>query len=46
MKSLINAYDKMELLEEKKSLLSGIQITPKRKIGIALSTKIYSALFE
>lgn len=46
MKELINTYDKLETVKEKSRLLSDIQITEKRKLGNALSNKIFCYLCE
>lgn len=42
---LIIAYNKLETVTEKEKMLSSIQITDKRKLGVALSKKIYNSLF-
>lgn len=42
---LINTYEKMLDIKDKENLLSTIQITDKRKLGIALSKKIYNSLY-
>lgn len=44
MKNLIHSYNALEELELKYNMLSVIQITEKRKLGNALSKKIYQAL--
>jgi hypothetical protein len=43
MYNLIKEWDKLETLEEKEMMLTNLQITEKRKIGKALSKKIYNA---
>jgi crossover junction endonuclease MUS81 len=44
MNSLIDAYNTCEDDTQKQSLLSGIELTSKRKIGEAISKKVYSAI--
>ena len=44
MNELIRAYDSISALKE--LLLSDIDVSEKRKLGISLSTKIYKSLFE
>lgn len=41
MKALVDKYNECGSVENKANMLSVIQITEKRKIGVALSTKIY-----
>jgi crossover junction endonuclease MUS81 len=43
--NLINTYDKLIDIGEKEKLLSIIQLTDKRKLGMALSKKIYNSLY-
>lgn len=42
---LINAYNNLHDINEKEVLLSVIQLNDKRKLGVALSKKIYNSLF-
>jgi crossover junction endonuclease MUS81 len=42
---LINTYEKIVDISEREKLLSSIQVTDKRKLGIALSKKIYNSLY-
>lgn len=42
---LINAYNNIDNLDKKEKMLSCIQITNKRKLGMALSKKIYNSLY-
>lgn len=44
MRALLDAYEVCIDTPEKETMLSGIQITPKRKLGKALSKRIYEAL--
>ena len=46
MKDLLNKYDEINELNDKLKLLSNIQVTEKRKLGNALSSKIYKCLCE
>lgn len=46
MKSLIECYLNCETIENKYSMLANIQINDKRKLGNAMSKKIYQALCE
>lgn len=43
--NLINSYDKLEDISIKESMLSSIIINGKRKLGNALSKKIYNSLY-
>jgi crossover junction endonuclease MUS81 len=43
---LINAYNNIDNVLEREKMLSCIQLTNKRKLGIALSKKIYKSLYE
>lgn len=43
--SLINAYDKLLDVTEKEIMLSNIKINDKRRLGLALSKKIYNSLY-
>ena len=42
---LINTYEKIVDISERGKLLSTIQVTDKRKLGVALSKKIYNSLY-
>jgi crossover junction endonuclease MUS81 len=42
---LIKEYEKLKECKEKETLLSNIQINDKRKLGVALSKKIYNSLY-
>lgn len=46
MKDLIDAYNKCDDVKSKHNLLANIQINQKRKLGSAVSKKIYEALCE
>ena len=42
---LINTYDRILDINDREKLLSSIQVNDKRKLGIALSKKIYNSLY-
>jgi ERCC4-type nuclease len=42
---LINTYEKILDISEREKMLSTIQVTDKRKLGVALSKKIYNSLY-
>jgi crossover junction endonuclease MUS81 len=42
---LINSYNSLSVISEREKLLSTIQLTDKRKLGVALSKKIYNSLY-
>lgn len=43
--NLINTYEKLHNISDREKLLSTIMINDKRKLGIALSKKIYNSLY-
>jgi hypothetical protein len=46
MAILLDAYNKMDDIKDKYDMLSDIQLNNKRRLGNALSKKIYLAIFE
>lgn len=42
---LIIAYEKLHDISEREKMLSNIQVTDKRKLGVGLSKKIYNSLY-